>query len=146
MFRGFTINNSGYVFEAGAGPLRAPIGDRSSTNPSLWKYIEATDTWEEKKSFDKLPEFYTATIFSINNKAYLTVGTFDPPVVNGQLKKDNFWEYNADTNQWTQRTDVPGKERFFSQSFSIGNRGYVGVGTESFLEDIHEDFWEYTPE
>ncbi len=144
-FTGFTINNNGYVFESGTGPLRAPIGDAYSNNVSLWKYNESNDSWEQKAPFNKYENYNTSSVFTIGDKAYLTIGTFDSPVVNGEVKTNNFWEYNAITNAWVQRTDVPGGDRVFSESFSIGNKGYVGLGAVSIF-DVHSDFYEYTPE
>jgi N-acetylneuraminic acid mutarotase len=144
-FSGFTINNSGYVFESGTGPLRAPIGDAYSNNVSLWKYDESNDSWQQRATFDKYQNYNTSSVFTIGDKAYLTIGTIDSPVVNGEVKTNNFWEYNAITNTWIQRTDVPGGDRPFSKSFSIGDKGYVGLGAASVF-DVHSDFYEYIPE
>lgn len=142
-FTGFTLNNTGYVFEAGMGSTIFPTGFVYKDVP-LWEYDERNDTWVEKASFNKVQNFVSPTIFSIGTKAYLSFGTTDPPVTEGVY--DNFWEYNSGNNSWTQRTDVPGGQRRFSRSFSIGNKGYVGLGSGNNFNEIHSDFWEYTPE
>lgn len=142
-FTAFTLNNAGYVFEAGMGSTVFPTGFVYKDTP-LWQYNESNDTWVQKATFDKVQNFVSPTIFSIGTKAYLTFGTTDPPVTEGVY--NNFWEYNAGNNSWIQRTDVPGNQRRFSRSFSLGNKGYVGLGSGDNFNEVHADFWEYTPE
>lgn len=142
-YTGFTINNTGYVFEAGAGSVTNPTGYTHLTT-DLWQYNEGSNTWVQKASFDKQRHFVSPTIFSIGTKAYLTYGLPEHPIQEGV--NNNFWEYDATANVWVKRTDVPGVQRFFGSSFSIGNKGYVGLGTKGDFSDLHSDFWEYTPE
>lgn len=43
---------------------------------------------------------------------------------------------------WTQKADFGGVSRRIACSFSIGNKGYIGIGrTGSF----YKDFWEFEP-
>ncbi|MEO7802030.1 MAG: IPT/TIG domain-containing protein [Ginsengibacter sp.] len=142
-FTAFTLNNAGYVFEAGMGNTMFPTGFVHNATP-LWMYNETNDTWVQKASFDKVPGFVSPTIFSIGTSAYIIYGLPDPPVAEGV--SNNFWEYNSTTNSWLKRTDVPFGQRFFGRSFTIGNKGYVGLGVVKNFSDLHADFWEYTPE
>lgn len=65
----------------------------------------------------------------------------------------DFWEYDPATNIWTQKADFPGDRRRGASGFSIGNKGYLGLGAamrdlgsdgpwEGYLA---KDFWEYDP-
>jgi len=49
---------------------------------------------------------------------------------------------------WTKRADFPTSSRFFAVSFSIGDKGYYGLGqkqTEPFVYKVYNDWWEYDP-
>jgi hypothetical protein len=46
---------------------------------------------------------------------------------------------------WTQKGDFGGDGRYSASGFSIGNKGYIGLGGDSELE-TKKDFWEYDPE
>jgi len=50
------------------------------------------------------------------------------------------WEFNPGTNSWIQRDDFYGSSRRFSVSFSIGDRCYMGTGTNG---TNFNDFWEF---
>ena len=54
----------------------------------------------------------------------------------------DFWEFNPDANTWTQKTDFGGTARE-AIGFSIGNKGYLGLGTDA--NTFQSDFWEYNP-
>ncbi|MEO8085922.1 MAG: kelch repeat-containing protein [Bacteroidota bacterium] len=46
-------------------------------------------------------------------------------------------------DSWTQKAPFPIQNRWQSVGFSIGNKGYLGTGTQGF--SIMNDFWEYDP-
>ncbi len=48
---------------------------------------------------------------------------------------------NPSTNVWTQKAGVGGTPRHAAIGFSIGSKGYVGMG----LGSGAKDFWEYDP-
>jgi N-acetylneuraminic acid mutarotase len=56
-----------------------------------------------------------------------------------------FWEYDPSTNSWTQKADVGGVGRQAAVGFSIGNKGYIGIGVNSGWTSGLDDFWEYDP-
>jgi len=48
--------------------------------------------------------------------------------------------------QWSQKSDLPGTERNEAIGFSIGSKGYVGLGRNVFIPYVYyQDFWEYDP-
>jgi N-acetylneuraminic acid mutarotase len=76
-----------------------------------------------------------ASAFAIEGKGFVCngVGSF------GYLK--DLWEYDPATDEWEQKEDFPGAERYECVSFVIGKRGYVGCG--AFAGTIFNDFYEY---
>jgi Chaperone of endosialidase/Galactose oxidase, central domain len=46
-------------------------------------------------------------------------------------------------NTWTPATDFGGIERVYAVGFSIGEKGYIGTGSSSYI--LKNDFWEYNP-
>lgn len=65
---------------------------------------------------------------------------------------NDFWEYDPVGDQWTRITDFPGRPRAAAVSFAIGNRGYVGSGSENYqdVDSAHDinhfrDFYYYDP-
>jgi N-acetylneuraminic acid mutarotase len=46
----------------------------------------------------------------------------------------------ANADSWTRKADFPGASRRFPVSFTIGNKGYVGLGVNT---NYLSDFWEY---
>ena len=49
-------------------------------------------------------------------------------------------------SQWTQKEDLPGIERSGAVGFSIGSKGYIGIGRNSVIPYVYyNDFWEYDP-
>ncbi len=45
---------------------------------------------------------------------------------------------------WAKKADLPGIARVSGIGFSIGDKGYLGLGGLTFETD-HKDFWEYDP-
>lgn len=83
-----------------------------------------------------------AADFVIGNKAYLGTGWCDSTYTGS----NDFWEYDAQTDVWTQKASFPGTQRTGAVGFAIGNKGYIATGiydvnwTSSF-----NDIWEYDP-
>ena len=53
---------------------------------------------------------------------------------------------NAQPDHWTVKTSLTGFARMAGTGFSIGNKGYVGIGTDfNAPQSQLKDFWEYDP-
>lgn len=73
--------------------------------------------------------------FTIGNRGYIGTG-YD------RGYRNDFWEYNPDTDTWSQKAVFAGGSRRGAVGFSIGNRGYIGTG---YNDSWKRDFWEYNP-
>ena len=100
----------------------------------------------EWKSRPSLPEFGAdlAASFTANGKVYFCCGRR----ADGSYSKD-LWEFDPATNIWEQKADYPGNGSNQCISFSIENRGYVGM-REGFVAGTsttarYADFYEYNP-
>lgn len=52
----------------------------------------------------------------------------------------DFWEFDPGTNSWQQKANFGGGSRNISSGFSIGSKGYIGMGLFTIS---YQDFWEY---
>ena len=52
----------------------------------------------------------------------------------------DWWEYDINSDSWSQKPDIPGNDRHHPYYFGIGNYAYVGFGHEALqvLEVIHQ--------
>lgn len=99
---------------------------------SMWAYNPATNSWASKAS---VPEIFNASLgFTIEGKAY--VGT-------GASFSKNFYVYNPLTDTWSGIAEFPGAGRYSASAFTIGTKGYVGLGITS-SGDV-SDFYSYDP-
>ncbi len=92
----------------------------------------APDYWAQKAN--GATARFGAVGFSIGTKGYIGTGNSS-----GNYKND-FWEYDAPANSWTQKADFGGTARFGAVGFSIGTKGYIGTGYDGTYKN---DFWEY---
>jgi N-acetylneuraminic acid mutarotase len=104
--------------------------------------INVFSPWSVIKDGDK---FYRtgAAAFSINGKGYVGMGEN----VNSSMwyvVYNDLNEFNPATGQWTKLADMPAMEREDVIGFSIGNKGYVGLGNHA-GGYYFTDLWEYDP-
>ncbi len=134
----FVVDNQAYV-GTGFNTFSGFLND-------LWVYNATANEWSRKADLPASPRF-AAFSFSLAGKGYIGTGQFGA----GFSPSDNlsdFWEYDPATDQWTRKADFAGEARREMTYFTIGNRGYAGLG--GFLDsnrDLHNfsDFWEYNP-
>ncbi|UKM63513.1 carboxypeptidase regulatory-like domain-containing protein [Flavobacteriaceae bacterium GSB9] len=108
----FVSNGYGYV-----------IGSNSKF---MLKYNPVYDSWENNLS---LPEDSGKKPFAFTSESKVFI-----------LLANGFWEYNTETNNWTQRTNFPGRlqtDRRYNFNFSIDGKFYIGNCYNTY------DFWEY---
>ena len=54
--------------------------------------------------------------------------------------------YFSISQSWTQKSNYGGAPRHRATAFSIGNKGYLGLGhINSVVDVLYDDFWEYDP-
>ena len=122
---GFTIDFKPHV----AGGKNAAVTGNVTT------YLWGLEDWMLGTGITPRQE---ATGFSINNKGYI-VGGIDE---NGNYK-DDVWELDPNGSGWVQKNNFPGGPRANAVVFVIGNKAYVGTGSDG--NALFNDFYEYTP-
>ena len=127
---GFSIGTKGYIGTGSNGYLQR----------DFWEYNPTTNLWIQKANFGGANRL-GAVGFSIGSKGYIGTG-----LVNGDYAKD-FWEYTPGPGlmggTWLQKADFGGTSRVVATGFSIGNKGYIGTGSNGATR--LKDFWEYNP-
>lgn len=134
----FSIGNKGYVGSGGDGILSART-DFYEYDPSLNQWVQKTDVVPRKVGVG----------FSIANKGYLGLGN------DGSVNYNDFWEFdpadlsngldinNNPMGKWNQKATFPGISRYGGIGFSIGNKGYIGLGNDG--NNYYNDFFVYDP-
>jgi len=108
----------------------------------FWEYDPSTNRWTQKASLPKSRGM--AVGFSIGTKGYIGTGykdSYTDYYYPGQTYQD-FWEWDQATNTWTQKANFGGIARFGAVGFSIGNKGYIGIGSGNGNNPLN-DFWEW---
>lgn len=122
----FTIGNKGYVvlgYQVTTGSF-----EDSFFSKELWEYDPSIDTWTRKADFPGIARGW-ASVFVINGKAYVGAGmTKDGALTNPYPLRD-FYSYSPETDSWSAIAELPGLPRGGATSFSIGGKGYIGLGT-----------------
>lgn len=120
---GFSANGKGYVVAGAQG---------SFAYSSVYEFDPGLNSWDEKIFADgiNLP-FNRAGVFVIGDKAYICYGN-----------QSFITEYDISTNTPTKLGDVLDFQgfRIAPVAFSIGNKGYFGLGLGAAAE---KDFWEF---
>jgi N-acetylneuraminic acid mutarotase len=75
--------------------------------------------------------------FVIDSKFYIGTG------YDGDDPLADFWQYDPETDSWTQLPDFPGAARNGAVGLTINGKGYIGTGFDG--EDALKDFYEYDP-
>ena len=84
---------------------------------------------------------YGASGFTIGTKIYLGLDF-------SSSGKSDFWEFDTQTNTWSQKADFPGGKRGFAVGFTIDGKGYMGTGRDyinTSTSTWYKDFWQYDP-
>lgn len=160
-----SVNNTGVVkpINIGSAEITASTNDNISAICKIT--VTTSGSWDKKADFANGMGRHGAISFSIGDKAYVGLGSDnqydydvfggDPPTSHGGFKND-FWEYNTETDTWRQLNDFPGEKRTEAIGFSINGKGYVGLGEYLAIEPdenglnsqtgFKQDFWEYNPD
>ncbi len=81
----------------------------------------------------------SAAAAAIGNKFYIGLGRG-----NSSSYPNDFWEFDMDTQTWTQKADFPGTPRMNALCLSIGARIYVIGGSDPSFSRLR-DTWMYDP-
>ncbi|SNR54328.1 Ig-like domain (group 2) [Maribacter sedimenticola] len=157
-----TVDNIGNIEPINLGS--AEIIATSQNNISVKCRVTIITAWNLKADFGSERGRYGAVSFSIGDKAYVGLGRDesysydifgDEYISNAGSFKNDFWEYNPETDTWRKLNNFPGEGRTGAVGFSIDGKGYVGLGfysdgtrndvgyTSTF--EFKQDFWEYNP-
>lgn len=120
----FSIGNKGYI---GTGYNGIPKTD-------FWEYDPFTDVWTQKADLPGTRGRTNAVGFRAGNKGHIGAGF-------GNTWLSDFWEYDPQTNSWVQIPSIV--QRDYLTSFTIGDTGYVGLGT--YRATFYNDFYRYDP-
>ncbi|MCK8496065.1 hypothetical protein M0L20_29635 [Spirosoma sp. RP8] len=108
---------------------------------TIRRYKE-NEYWKQITDFPGSPkDGSTPATMTLNGKAYIGLGSL---LDFSGVRYDDFWEYDPSTNKWTKKANFPGGNRNKMASFSIGGKGYVGMGSPDY-GTIDKGFWEYNP-
>jgi N-acetylneuraminic acid mutarotase len=127
----FTIDNKAYV---GLGY----DGDDYFTD--FYAYDPDGELWNDVAPFPGQSR-ERAVAFAINGKGYVGLG-YNRDLDVEEMK--DFWEYDPQTNTWTQIADFLGTARYNAVGFAINNLGYVGTGYDG--DFYRSDFFSYDPQ
>lgn len=124
----FVVNGFGYIIagEKSTGALN-----------EVWQYNPANDTWTQKSSLPVARE--NGAGFVIAGKIYYGTGYV------GGSNRDDFYEFDPIGNAWTSKANVPGGVRAAGVGFSVGGKGYMGIGAFTNGTSYYTDFYEYNP-
>ncbi len=125
----FVIGNDAYV---GSGS--------ADTMTHFWKYNLVNNAWTRKNNIPTAAVRYFGIGFAIGNKGYAAIGVG----ADGSTAKNDLWEYNPDTDSWTQKANFGGGIRVNAVGFASASKGYIATGHNN-LGSYFNDFWEYNP-
>lgn len=92
----------------------------------FWKYDPFLDSWTQVASLPGVAR-RNAVAFTIGKKGYVGTGFSHAESLLG-VELNDFWEYNAITNQWTQKANYPSTPVYFATGFSVQDKGYICGG------------------
>ncbi|PKP20302.1 MAG: hypothetical protein CVU06_10675, partial [Bacteroidetes bacterium HGW-Bacteroidetes-22] len=127
------------------GNLYLGCGGNDSLN-EFWQYNTLSETWTERTPIPVAR--FSAVGFSIGNTGY--IGTGDAGLISkstSDYSYNDFWAYNPGQDSWTEMVVLnSGSGRSGAIGFSIGQKGYIGTGTDYYttwgMVNYYKDFWE----
>ena len=131
---GLAIGSKGYV---GLGQ------DSVNYHNDFWGFDPVANSWTQKTNFGGDARIFPSG-FSIGGNGYVGIG-MDLNLPFNAFKND-LWEYDTSANTWTQKANFAGSARYLASAFSIGNKGYIGLGNGGLSGIIFfNDLWAYDP-
>lgn len=134
-----TLMNRTDVFDGNYGYLLGGTVVYTSYSNNFSKYDPLTDQWTSLVSFPGIPVSNACSFFADNN-IYLAGGYNS---LNSPITLNTFWEYNLSNGSWTQKANTPGYPRVDAASFTICDKGYLGMGESDSVPNMINDLWMY---
>ena len=132
----FVINNEGYIccgYKGGSSPTKLR---------DLWKYTPVeggNGYWTQCADMPTEAGYRSAAVgFAVNGKGYVSTGID----IDSRPLADT-WEYNPDSDSWTQKDDFIKEARYGALGFALGNYGYLGTGYDT--SNWYKDFYKFDP-
>ncbi len=128
------------------------LNDTTGPRPENWAFNTSTNSWTQKISPQFLPRFFGIS-FVINGKGYFGSGNLAQTKVSDVVATNDFYEYNSITDNWAIKQAIGPTPRYGAVGFSIGGKGYVGLGANStfantlwpMIGTLVKDILEYNP-
>lgn len=133
----FVVNGDGYIF----GGLDVDGNRRTMYSYTVWQ-----DDWDDEPSLGDSTHTglkrSSACAFNLNNKGYVCLGQGD-----FSFRFKDLWEFDEDTDVWTQKADFAGGRRTQAVSFVIDDIAYVGTGYNVVNNTgiYYNDMYKYDP-
>ena len=127
----FALNGYGYVVTGNY------ISDQLD---EVLKYDPVNDSWSVLPPFPGGERGYAYGV-TTGNKAYMGFG-YSFEFQTGQTYWDDFWEFEPNTETWTQLTSCPCTPRTHPAMVATDTKIYVGLGGAEGGIDL-KDWWEY---
>jgi N-acetylneuraminic acid mutarotase len=134
----FVINNKAYVLGG---------NNNGEIQKDLWGYDATANSWSEKtKIYNYSDDSYDDEWGSISrqNGVAFVMGNY-VYISNGDNSTNNAttWQYDANTDSWTQKTTFEATSRTGAVAFSLNNRGFVLTGRNGSL--VMDNAYEFLP-
>lgn len=134
----FVVNGKGYITTG---------IDNGIYEDDLLEYDPVANTWERKRSIinessSEYDDKYSGikgihkVAFAVNGKGYIATGG------EGTAGKIT-WEYNPDSDLWTQKTSLEASGRIEGVGFAIDDLGYIVTGRNGSY--YFDDMWGFEP-
>jgi N-acetylneuraminic acid mutarotase len=130
----FVVNGEGYIMGG---------TDDNGFRRSMYSYTFWQDDWDDEPSIGDAPGVNgsgnargNACAFSLYNKGYVCLGVGD-----GNDFKNDLWQFDEDTDAWSQKATFIGAARRNAVSFVINDVAYVGTGIDQngqMLKDMYK--------
>lgn len=133
--KGFSILDYGYV-------VGGAEGGAVYNCKQLWRYDPIGDVWVQKTDYPGNGS-HGLSAFVMSNEGYVGAGTLLS--IGSNTVYDDFHSYDPALDSWTSIPDFGGGIRQGTVSMSIGNRGYVGLGSTLIYPQINyqSDWWTF---
>jgi len=133
----FSHNNKGYII--GSNNVNSP-----NPNKFFFEFDPTNNSWTDIGEYPGAGGFGMFH-FMIDNKLYIGLGNSNP--YSNFLNDSDFWEYDFDTQVWTQKNNFPNESRRDGINFTYNGNGYIGFGYARNLNTGtfkgFSDIWKY---